>query len=110
MFVTDHFPALGFQTRIFFIPKATMKTKCKCGEVFVFKVSEAMKFIGCHEREQALKTFVTTFKGGCVGRLTFPTVGQLQAASMFKGYCYLKNSYERWMRVRNVVCKLCKLP
>lgn len=51
MFVTDHFPALGFQTRRFFIPKATMKTKCKCGDVFGFKVSEAMKFIGCHERE-----------------------------------------------------------
>ena len=47
MFVTDHFPALGFQTRRFFIPKATMKTKCKCGDVFGFKVSEAMKFIGC---------------------------------------------------------------
>ena len=28
------------------------------------------------EREQALKTFVTTLKRGCVGRLTFPTVGQ----------------------------------
>lgn len=76
MFVTDHFPALGFQTRRFFIPKATMKTKCKCGDVFGFKVSEAMKFIGCQEREQALKTFVTTLKRGCVGRLTFPTVGQ----------------------------------
>ncbi|XP_044171977.1 uncharacterized protein LOC122956372 isoform X2 [Acropora millepora] len=64
------------QTRRFFIPKATMKTKCKCGDVFGFKVSEAMKFIGCQEREQALKTFVTTLKRGCVGRLTFPTVGQ----------------------------------
>ena len=53
-----------------------MKTKCKCGDVFGFKVSEAMKFIGCREREQVLKTFVTASKQGCVGRLTFPIVGQ----------------------------------
>ena len=53
-----------------------MKTKRKCGDVFGFKVSKAMKFIGSHEREQALKTFVTTLNLGCVGRLTFLTVGQ----------------------------------
>ena len=57
MFVTHHF--LCFQVRwSFFLPKATIKNKCKCGDVFGFKVSEAMKFIGCQEREQALKTLV----------------------------------------------------
>ena len=45
---TDHFPALCFQTRSSFIPKATIKTKRKCGGVFGFKVSKAMRFIGCH--------------------------------------------------------------
>ena len=52
-----------------------MKSKCKCGDVFAFKVSEALNFIGKPEREQALKRFVATTK--CAGRLTFPGTGQV---------------------------------
>lgn len=53
-----------------------MKSKCKCGDVFGFKVSEALQFIAVPEREQALRRFVSETKRGCIGRLTFPGTGQ----------------------------------
>ena len=53
-----------------------MKSKCKCGDVFGFKVAEALKFIAVPEREQALRRFVSETKRGCIGRLTFPGTGQ----------------------------------
>ena len=53
-----------------------MKSKCKCGDVFGFRLSEALNFVGKPEKEQALRRFVTTSKRGYVGRLTFPGVGQ----------------------------------
>lgn len=64
------------KTKQFFLPKASMKSKCKCGDVFGFKVAEALKFIAVPEREQALRRFVSETKRGCIGRLTFPGTGQ----------------------------------
>ncbi|CAH3150454.1 unnamed protein product [Porites lobata] len=54
-----------------------MKSKCKCGDVFGFKIIEALRLIGELEREQALRRFVTSTKRGCAGRLTFPGTGQV---------------------------------
>ena len=53
-----------------------MKSKCKCGDVFGFKVAEALKFIAVPERVQALGRFVGETKRGCIRRLTFPGIGQ----------------------------------
>lgn len=53
-----------------------MKSKCKCGDVFGFKINQALQFIGKAEREQALRRFVSQTSRGCVGRLTFPGSGQ----------------------------------
>ena len=58
------------------IPKAAIKSKCKCGDVFGFKLHEVMAFIGCLERVQALKVFVTESNLGCTCTLTFPVSGQ----------------------------------
>lgn len=55
----------------------SMKSKCKCGDVFGFKIIEALRLIGELEREQALRRFVTSTKRGCAGRLTFPGTGQV---------------------------------
>ena len=55
----------------------SMKSKCKCGDVFGFKIIEALRLIGEPEREQALRRFVTSTKCGCTGRLTFPGTGQV---------------------------------
>lgn len=55
----------------------SMKSKCKCGDVFGFKIIEALRLIGEPEREQALRRFVTSTKRGCAGRLTFPGNGQV---------------------------------
>ena len=55
----------------------SMKSKCKCGDVFGFKIIEALRLIGEPEREQALRRFVTSTKHGCAGRLTFPGTGQV---------------------------------
>lgn len=65
------------EAKSFFLAKTSMKSKCKCGDVFGFKVSEALNFIKKPEREQALKRFITTTKRGCAGRLTFPGTGQV---------------------------------
>lgn len=72
-----------------------MNSKCKCGDVFGFKVTEALKYIGMPEREQALRRFVSQTSRGCIGRLTFPGSGQYSgcvhiprrqlSASVFKG-------------------------
>ena len=68
-----------------------MKSKCKCGDVFGFKVHEVLLFAGLPEREQALRRFVTVTSKGCIGRLTFPGSGQIvQAASTYQGYSYQK--------------------
>ena len=53
-----------------------MKSKCKCGDVFGFKVHEVLLFAGLPEREEALRRFVTVTSKGCIGRLTFPGSGQ----------------------------------
>ena len=55
----------------------SMKSKCKCGDVFGFKIIEALRVIGELEREQALRRFVTSTKRRCAGRLTFPGTGQV---------------------------------
>ena len=55
----------------------SMKSKCKCGDVFGFKIIEALRLIGEPEREQVLRRFVTSTKRGCAGRLTFPGTGQV---------------------------------
>ena len=49
-----------------------MKSKCKCGDAFGFKVSEALQFIAVPEREQALRRFVSETKRGCIGETNLP--------------------------------------
>jgi len=72
-----YFNCFEFKARKFFISKTSMKSKCKCGDVFGFKIIEALRLIGEPEREQALRRFVTSTKRGCAGRLTFPGTGQV---------------------------------
>ncbi|KAL9977757.1 hypothetical protein ACROYT_G015197 [Oculina patagonica] len=59
-----------------FLPKSSVKSKCKCGDVFGFQASDALRFIGQLEREQGLRRFITITSRGCIGRLTFPESGQ----------------------------------
>ena len=40
-----------------------MKSKYKCGDVFGFRVGEALQFIAAPEREQALRRFVSETEG-----------------------------------------------
>ena len=67
-----------------------MKSKCKCGDMFGFKVNEALQFIGMPEREKDLTQVRHTTSRGCVGRPTFPTSGQFLDASTFQGYNFLQ--------------------
>ena len=79
----------------------SMKSKCKCGDVFGFKIIEALRLIGEPEREQALRRFVTSTKRGCAGRLKpFLALGRFLAAFIFKE-CSCQNPYSRaWTKVQ----------
>lgn len=44
-----------FKARKFFIFKTSMKSKCKCGDVFGFKLGDALRPIAEPEREQPLQ-------------------------------------------------------
>lgn len=47
--------------------------KCDCGDVFGFKLKEALRFIGSDDdQDNKLRKFVTKTGRGCTGRLTFP--------------------------------------
>ncbi|XP_068738969.1 uncharacterized protein [Montipora capricornis] len=74
--IVEESSASPHKAKTFFLPKASIKSKCKCGDVFGFKVTEALQFIGIPEREQALRMFVSQTSRGCVGRLNFPGSGQ----------------------------------
>ena len=63
-----------------------MKSTCKCRDVFGFKVTEALQYIGMLEREQALRRFVSQTSRGCVGRLLrSQEVASAVVASTFQG-------------------------
>lgn len=90
-----------FQTKQFFIPKAAIKSKCKFGDVFGFRISEVLKSIGESAQEQGPRRFVMCQrpKRGVLGDWPSQVQVNFQAASICQGCSFLPTCSRAWIKI-----------